>query len=99
MLTASPLFLLISLISPTSCLGLCAGETIHIVPISRNTIAAKRIVFGGIAHKLALSPWFRGRYKETLDYIEFPSKRIMIVGGASSDAAALGLNVFSATVD
>jgi len=93
------LYELCCLRDPARSLGLGAGETIHIVPISRTTQAAKRVVFGGLASKLALSPWFRGRYKETLDYIEFPDKRIMIVGGASSDAAALGLNVFSAIVD
>jgi len=85
--------------NPSRSLGLGAGEPIHIVPISRTVKAAKNVVFGGVAKKLALAPWFKNKYKETLDYIEFPEKRIMIVGGASSDAAALGLNVFTALVD
>ena len=93
------LYELCCLRNPSRSLGLGAGEPIHIVPISRTVKAAKNVVFGGVAKKLALAPWFKGRYKETLDYIEFPEKRIMIVGGASSDAAALGLNVFSAIID
>lgn len=84
---------------PAQSMGLGAGESIHVVPISRTTQQARRIVFGGIASKMALAPWWRGRYKETLDYIEFPEKKITIVGGASSDAAALGLNVYTALVD
>lgn len=93
------LYELCCLRDPAQSMGLGAGEMIHIVPISRTTQAAKRVVFSGIKNKLALSKWFRGRYKETMDYIEFPEKRIMIVGGASSDAAALGLNVISALID
>lgn len=85
--------------NPSRSLGLGAGEPIHIVPISRTVKAAKDIVFGGVAKKLALAPWFKGKYKETLDYIEFGEKQIKLVGGASSDAAALGLNVFSAIID
>jgi len=84
---------------PAQSMGLGAGESIHVVPISRTTQQARRIVFGGMASKMALAPWWRGRYKETLDYIEFPEKKITIVGGASSDAAALGLNVYTALVD
>lgn len=93
------LYELCCLKNPSRSLGLGAGEPIHIVPISRTTQQAKRVVFGGVAKKLALAPWFRGRYKETMDYIEFPDKRITIVGGASTDASALGLNVYSALVD
>lgn len=84
---------------PAQSVGLGAGESIHIVPISRTTQQARRIVFGGVASKLNLAPWWNGRYKETLDYIQFPNKRITIVGGASSEAAALGLNVYTALID
>jgi len=84
---------------PAQSMGLGAGESIHVVPISRTTQQARRIVFGGIASKLNLAPWWRGRFKETLDYIEFPEKKITIIGGASGDAAALGLNVYTALVD
>jgi hypothetical protein len=93
------LYELCCLKDPSRSLGLGAGETIHIVPISRTVKMAQRVVFGGVAKKLNLSPWFRGRFKETQDYIEFPGKRITIVGGASSDAGALGLNVFAGLVD
>ena len=93
------LYELCCLKNPSRSLGLGAGEPIHIVPISRTVKHAATVVFGGLEKKLALSPWFRGKYKNTMDYIEFPDKRILVKGGASSDAAALGLNVFMAFVD
>ena len=93
------LYELCCLRDPAQSMGLGAGESIHVVPISRTTQQARRIVFGGIASKLNLAPWWRNRFKETLDYIEFPNKKITIVGGASSDASALGLNVYTALVD
>ena len=93
------LYELCCLRDPAQSMGLGAGESIHVVPISRTTQQARRIVFGGIASKLNLAPWWRGRFKETLDYIEFPDKKITIVGGASGDASALGLNVYTALVD
>jgi hypothetical protein len=93
------LYELCCLRDPAQSMGLGAGESIHVVPISRTTQQARRIVFGGIASKLNLAPWWRNKFKETLDYIEFPDKKITIVGGASSDASALGLNVYTALVD
>ncbi len=93
------LYELCCLRDPAQSMGLGAGESIHVVPISRTTQQARRIVFGGMASKFNLAPWWRGRFKETLDYIEFPDKKITIVGGASSDASALGLNVYTALVD
>lgn len=93
------LYELCCLKNPSRSLGLGAGEPIHIVPISRTVKHAQTVVFGGLEKKLAISPWFKGKYKYTMDYIEFPDKRILIKGGASSDAAALGLNVFMAFVD
>ena len=93
------LYELCCLRDPAQSMGLGAGETIHVVPISKTAHHARRIVFGGIASKLALAPWWKGRYKETMDYISFPEKDIEMIGGASSDAAALGLNVYTALVD
>ena len=93
------LYELCCLRDPSRSLGLGAGETIHIVPISRTVKAAQNVVFGGVVKKLELSPWFRGRFKSTMDYVEFPDKRIKMVGGASTDASALGLNVYSAIID
>lgn len=93
------LYELYCLRNPAQSMGLGAGESIHVVPISRTTNQARRIVFGGICSKLNLAPWWRGKFKETMDYIEFPGKRITIVGGASSDSQALGLNVYTALVD
>jgi hypothetical protein len=93
------LYELYCLRNPAQSMGLGAGEHIHVVPISRTTQQARRIVFGGICSKLNLAPWWRGKFKETMEYIEFPGKRITIVGGASSDSQALGLNVYTALVD
>ena len=78
--------------NPQHTLGLAAGEPVHIVPISKTVAAARRIVFGGICKKLALSKWFQGKYIETMEEVRFKKKGIYIVGGASQDAAALGLN-------
>jgi len=85
--------------NPQHTLGLAAGEPIHIVPISRTVASARRVVFGGICKKLALAPWFKGKYEETMEEVRFKKKGIYIVGGASQDAAALGLNVIFAIVD
>ena len=93
------LYELYCLRNPAQSMGLGAGESVHVVPISRTTQQARRIVFGGIASKLSLAPWWKGKYKETLDYIEIKDKKITIVGGASGEAAALGLNVYTALID
>mgnify|MGYP001294608218 FL=1 len=85
--------------NPQHSLGLAAGEPIHIVPISRTVASARRVVFGGICKKLALAPWFKGKYEETMEEVRFKKKGIFIVGGASSDGAALGLNTILSIVD
>ena len=85
--------------NPQHTLGLAQGEPIHIVPISKTIASARRVVFGGICKKLALANWFRGKYEETMEEVRFKKKGIYIVGGASQDAAALGLNVICAVVD
>jgi len=85
--------------NPARSLGLGAGEKIHIVIVSRTAEHARRVGFTGLKQKLALSPWFKGRYKETEDHIKFPGKDIFIVGAASSEASALGFNVYAALVD
>jgi len=90
---------LICLKNPQETLGLGKGEPIHIVPISHLKEAAQRVVFEGLSRKLALSPFFKGRYKETNEEIYFPGKGVYIVGGGSNDNSALGLNVWSALVD
>lgn len=93
------LYELLCLKNPQKSLGLGAGEPIHIVPISHRKEAAKRVVFGGVAKKMNLSPFFRGRFEETMDEIRFRDKNIYIVGGSSQDAGALGLNVFCSVMD
>lgn len=85
--------------NPQHTLGLAQGEPIHIVPISKTIASARRVVFGGICKKLALANWFRGKYEETMEEVRFKKKGIYIVGGASQDAAALGLNVIFAIID
>jgi hypothetical protein len=84
---------------PTDTLGLGRGEIIHIVPISHTKEAAQRVVFKGIVSKLALSPFWKGRYEVTKEEIRFPGKDIVIIGGGSSETAALGLNVWAALMD
>jgi hypothetical protein len=93
------LYELLCLKNPQHTLGLAAGEPIHIVPISRTVAAARRVVFGGVCKKLRLAKWFNGKYEETMEEVRFKKKGIYIVGGASQDASALGLNVICAIVD
>lgn len=84
---------LLCLKNPQHTLGMGAGEPIHIVPISRTVAQAKRVVFGAVCKKLNLASWFRGKYIETMEEVRFKKKGVYIVGGASQDASALGLNV------
>lgn len=93
------LYEILCLKNPQHTLGLAAGEPIHIVPISKTVAAARRVVFGGVCKKLALSKWFQGKYIETMEEVRFKKKGVYIIGGASQDAAALGLNVICAIVD
>ena len=93
------LYELLCLKNPQHTLGLAAGEPIHIVPISKTVAAARRVVFGGVCKKLNLSKWFTGKYVETMEEVRFKKKGIYIVGGASQDASALGLNVICAVID
>ena len=93
------LYELLCLKNPQQSLGLGAGEPIHIVPFSHRKEAARRVVFGGVANKLNLSPFFAGRFEFTLDEIRFRDKGIFITGGSSQDAGALGLNVFCGILD
>lgn len=85
--------------NPARTLGLGAGEQIHIAPVSRTVELAKRVVFGGLAQKLRLAPWFKGRFHETMDYIQFKDKGILLIGGSSSDTSILGLNILAAILD
>jgi len=85
--------------NPARTLGLGAGEQIHIAPVSRTVELAKRVVFDGLAQKLRLAPWFKGRFHETMDYIQFKEKGILLVGGSSSDTSILGLNILAAILD
>jgi hypothetical protein len=84
---------------PTDTLGLGRGEIIHIVPISHTKEAAQRVVFQGIVRKLALTPFWKGRFEVTKEEIRFPGKDIIIIGGGSNEGAALGLNVWAALID
>ena len=93
------LYELLCLKNPQHTLGLGAGEPIHIVPISRTVAQAKRVVFGGLCKKLNLADWFRGKFVETMEEVRFREKGVYIVGGASQDASALGLNVICSLVD
>lgn len=97
--TMRVLYEVLCLKNPQHTLGLGAGEPIHIVPISRTVAQAKRVVFGGLCKKLNLADWFRGKFVETMEEVRFRDKGVYIVGGASQDASALGLNVICALVD
>lgn len=84
---------------PGDTLGLGKGEMIHIIPISHQKEAARRIVFEGVQRKLVLSPFWKGRFESTTEEIRFPGKNIIILGGGSNENTAMGFNVWSALVD
>ena len=93
------LYEMLCLKSPQQVLGLAPGSPIYLAPISKTKELARRVAFGQIAAKLNLSPFFRGRFIETKEEIRFPDKGIYIIGGASSDAGILGMDVVSGLVD
>lgn len=90
---------LLCLKCPQTALGLSPSDPLYIIPVSRTKELARRVAFGQIAGKLNLSPFFRPRMKETKEEIWFPEKRIFIMGGASNESHALGMNVVCSFVD
>lgn len=84
---------------PGRSLGLGAGDLVHIVIVSRTVEHAKRVPFTGLKQKLLLCDWFKGRFKITDEHIKFPGKNIFVVGAASSEASALGYNVYAGLMD
>ena len=93
------LYELLCLKNPQKSLGLAPGSPIYIAPISKTKELARRVVFGQIAGKLNLSPFFRGRFIETKEEIRFPKKGIYIIGGTSTNAGILGMDVIAGIVD
>lgn len=93
------LYVLNCLKDPPTALGLGAGEQIHFVIVSRTIDHAKKIAFGGLVQKMRLAPWFKGRFHETQEYVNFGNKNIYILGGSSSDSGVLGFNVYGALMD
>ena len=86
--------------NPQAAYGLAPGSPIHFIPISVKVDLARRVVFEGVAQKVAQSPYFCNEfaYAEGKSEIRFP-KDIIIVGGASTNTSALGLNCFGAIID
>jgi len=102
--TMRVLYELLCLKNPPRALGLAAGEALYVIPISATKHLAKKVVFGGVAKKLMISPWFQKRakafgYDETQEEIRFRKKGIYIEGGGSNESHVLGLNTFLTIVD
>lgn len=93
------LYEILCLKSPQKSLGIAPSEPIYIVPVSSRKDLANKVAFGGIAGKLMVIDWFKGKFVQTKDEIRCPDKRIFITGGSSNDAGVLGLNVICCLVD
>lgn len=90
--------------NPPRALGLAAGEPIYVAALSATKNLARKVVFGGVAKKIMISPWFQKRvkafgYEENLDEIRFRKKGIYIEGSGSNESHVLGLNVIAAIID
>ena len=85
---------------PHKSFGLGRGTDISMVVLSVTEDLAIKVAFENIANKIKESDYFKENFpfKPQKDIILFPNK-IQIAARASTDNAALGLNVFAAWID
>lgn len=99
MCLAYVLYQLSCLRNPAESYGLASGSQLHCVNLSARKDTAQRVIFEGVADKLALSPYFMEiGFERRKDSIKLP-KNIVVVGGESTDTSVLGLSVIAAIVD
>lgn len=88
--------------NPQEVYGLAKGSSLAIAMLSATREAARRVPLAELGNKLQLSPYFKEKVPfkiaSTMYEIRFPSKRLLVVAGASS-SAAIGTNVFAAFLD
>jgi hypothetical protein len=85
---------------PHRSLGIGRGSDISFVVLSVKEDLAIKVAFDNIATKIGESQYFKDHFpfKSMKKEIIFP-KKIQVAARASTDSAALGLNVFAAMID
>jgi len=85
---------------PHRSFGIGQGTNIAFVALSVSEPLAIKVVFENIANKIEASPYFHENFecKPTKRELTFPGN-IWVAARASTDSAALGLNVFGCVID
>ena len=89
---------LLCLKDPSKYFGKVSGDAIDIINIAINAQQARTVFFKGFKSRINRSPWFRGRYNEKSDSIEF-DKAVTVYSGHSERESHEGLNLILAILD
>ena len=89
---------LLCLKDPAKYFGKVSGDAIDIINIAINAEQAKNVFFKGFKNRITKAPWFRGRYKELNNQIEF-DKSVTVFSGHSEKESHEGLNLILAVLD
>lgn len=89
---------LLCLKDPSKYFGKVSGDAIDIINIAINAQQARSVFFKGFKSRINRSPWFRGRYNEKSDSIEF-DKAVTVYSGHSERESHEGLNLILAILD
>lgn len=87
--------------SPQTEFGLAPGSDIIFMLQSKTVKLAKRVVFGQFSSRLTLSSYFRAYFAHdprVRTELRFPSN-IIVMPVSSTDAAAIGMNIFGGIID
>lgn len=89
---------LLCLNDPARYYGKPPGDAIDIMNVAINAQQAKTVFFKGFKNKIEKSPWFRNKFRQKVDSIEF-DKSITVYSGHSERESHEGLNLFAAILD
>ncbi len=98
-LTLRSLYRLLCLKSPQKYFNIAPETEIVSINVSVNASQAKRVIFKTIVGRLAISPWFEGKYEVLTAEVRFPEKNIMAYAGNSSSPGWLGYSFIHAILD
>ena len=83
---------------PSRYFGKVSGDAIDIINIAINAEQAKNVFFKGFINRISKSPWFKGKYKDKTNAVEF-NKSITVYSGHSEKESHEGLNLILAILD
>lgn len=89
---------LLCLKDPALYFGKPPGDAIDIINIAINAEQAKNVFFKGFKKKIVESPWFRGKYHDKVNSIDF-DKSVAVYSGHSERESHEGLNILLAILD